>query len=132
MVFRHLFWPLVPDMSHDVFSRQNSECVNEHLKFTFVPPFFTRFQLHLFLKNVFSGISQKLFSKERKLNFDFPKILHCGQRSQGSLVGVVTRLYAGRSGVRNPVGAKGFSSKMTGCRAHPPSYSVGTWVFSWG
>jgi len=21
---------------------------------------------------------------------------------------------------------------MTGCRAHPPSYSVGTWVFSWG
>jgi len=30
------------------------------------------------------------------------------------------------------VGAKGFSSKTTGSRAHPPSYSVGTWVFSWG
>jgi hypothetical protein len=50
---------------HDVFFQKNSECVNEYLKFTFAPSFFTRYQLNLFLKNIFNGVLQKNYFQRK-------------------------------------------------------------------
>jgi hypothetical protein len=66
--------------------------------------------------------------KEPLLNMD-------NTGSQSSLVGIVTRLRAGRSGVRIPVEARDFSllqNVQTGSGAHPASYSVGIVVPSRG
>ena len=57
------------------------------------------------------------------------------QRSQGSLVGVVTRLRAGRSGVRKPAGGRDSSFVQnidTGFGTTPVSFSLGAGVLSWG
>jgi hypothetical protein len=55
--------------------------------------------------------------------------------SRGSVVGLATRLPAGRPGIRNPVGARGFSllqNVQAGRGGHLASYSVGTGVISRG
>jgi len=58
----------------------------------------------------------------------------CGW-SRGSAVGVVTRLQAGRSGIRIPVGAGDFSvsqNLQTGSGSHPALYLMGAGVLSGG
>ena len=53
--------------------------------------------------------------------------------TRNSAVGIVTRVQISLSGVRIPVGARDFSLfqiVLTGCVAHPTSYSVGTGVLS--
>lgn len=65
-------------------------------------------------------------------NFVIPSTL--GQTRYSSVVGIVIRLRAGRSGVRIPIGATNFPpllSFQTGSGAHPASHSIGTGVFPW-
>jgi len=53
--------------------------------------------------------------------------------SRGSVVGLATRLQAGRPGIRIPVGLRDFSllqNVQAGPGAHLASYSVGTGVIS--
>jgi hypothetical protein len=55
--------------------------------------------------------------------------------SRGSVVGLDTRLHAGRPGIRIPVGSRDFcllQNVQAGPGAHLASYSVGTGVISRG
>jgi hypothetical protein len=55
-----------------------------------------------------------------------------GDWSGGNVVGIMSRLRAGRSRVRILVGARDFSllqNVQTDVRAHPVSYSMGTGFF---
>ena len=56
-------------------------------------------------------------------------------RSWSSVVGIVTRIWTGWSGVRILVATRDFpplQNIQIGPGVHPPSYSMGTVVLSWG
>jgi len=55
--------------------------------------------------------------------------LHSGP---GSSVGIVTELWAGRSGDRIPVAARFSAPVQTGPGAHPASCTIGTGFFTGG